>query len=293
MEQNNQNITLAAHFLDIGQPERALEQLQNVDSDTIDSFGFWLMQGQALYTLKRYEDARKAIRRGLRIEANAPYLHFMLCNCEARLDRIPQAEDAILTALRQTPENVQFLCRYARLVAGSGQLGKAAALVQKAKQFEPDHPAVAHTEIVIAYLRGDDKTAVRSGHEALKDAPDDLTSHYMLGHAYAGQGKVDQANRHLGTAARLNPQEKEFTTSARASRTWAHWLLLPLRPLYRFGSGKIWLGAIITMFALRALNLEDVSFWFAVVYLIYVIYSWVVPPLLRRWTQRQYRQFRK
>jgi predicted Zn-dependent protease len=290
--QNFTNLSLAQHFLEIGQPERALEHLQRADSDTIESPFFWHLQGRAHYDLEKYTQAITAVKKGLALSPDARYLLYLLCNCHSCLGDLAAAERAILSGLHQNPEDPQLLCRYAVLVSEAGQLEKAQRLLDKAAQIAPDHPAVANTRITLAYLRGDDKEATAVSRQTLSQNPHNLYGQYMLGGALAAQGKVYSANRHFQSAARLDPTDKTVTGSTRQSRLQTHWLLIPLWPAQRFGPVAIWIAAIVIIFSLNALDLNKIANGFTLVYIIWVVYSWVVPPLLKRWLQRKYRSFR-
>lgn len=161
----------------------------------------------------------------------------------------------------------------------------------RARSKDPQHPAVARTEMTLAYLRGADKDVVRSGQTALASDPDDIYGHYLVGHALAAQGQVREAERFLGSAARLDPSEHAITDAARSARLLTHWLLAPLWPLKRFGPVKVWLAAMAIMLLLYQVGSEPLLAVFALVYVVFVIYSWVVPRLLRRWLQHRHRRF--
>ena len=67
----------------------------------------------------------------------------------------------------------------------------------------------------------------------------------------------------------------------------SHPLGLPLRPLARLGwagSGLIWIGFIVVY----ATALRFDSPWvatIATVYVSWVVYSWIYPPLMKRWVK--------
>jgi hypothetical protein len=67
-----------------------------------------------------------------------------------------------------------------------------------------------------------------------------------------------------------------------------HPLMLPIRPFVRFGPLKTWVAAIVVIYALRLTGLPVLSAAVAVVWVLLCIYSWVVPPLVRRWMRRHW-----
>jgi tetratricopeptide (TPR) repeat protein len=288
MPENRTSLTLASHYLDIDQPERTLEILDHPDSDVINHPYFWYLRGQAFYRLEKFESARQAAQKGLALAPQDVQILLLLCNCQSRLKNLAEAERAILAALQQAPENPQLICRYARLVAEGGQLDKSERLLQKAEQIDPEHTAVQHLRVLLAFLRGNDNQAIAASETALLQNPEDSYAHFMKGQAQASQGQVNPAARHFQQAARLEPMEQTFRSTARTSRYWTHWLLWPLQPLYRFGTVKVWLAAIVIILGLQALGFDRASGYFALAYLVLVVYSWVMPPLLRWWLKRQH-----
>ena len=283
MQETGQTTALARHYLDIERPERALDALDRPGATDPADPEHWYLRGQALYDLERYAEASRTVQAGLVQEPESVPLLFLRCNCEARLGNLAAAEQAILTALRLLPEEPALLCRYALLVARVGQLDKAARLIDEATRIDAEDPAVARARVTLAYLRGNDRQVTQASKELLASDPEDTFGHYMLGHALFSRGSVGDAHRHLRTAAQLDPSEQVVVEGAREARFADHWLLWPLRPFQRFGSIGLWFGFIVLFFLLRSLGMRPLAGLVALLYLILVIYSWVVPWLLRKW----------
>lgn len=205
------------------------------------------------------------------------------------LGDLAAAERTILAALRQTPEDPVLLCSYALLVARAGQLDKAERLVKEATRLAPEHAYVAHTQLTLSYLHGNDKQTIQKGQELLAKEPEDVYGHYMLGSLALAQGEVEAGVRHLRTAVRLDPADPAIVEVTRRNKFASHWLLWPLRPAYRLGTIRLWVGAIVIMLALRGLGYYQAAAIFAWVYLAYCAYSWVVPPLLKWWITWRYK----
>lgn len=286
------NLDLALHYLELGRPEQSLSALQRADEDQLENPFYWYLRGQALYDQALFEEAAESTRKGLALAPEAVYLLYLLCNIEAEQKNLVAAEEAILKALHQKPDDPQLLCRYAILIAQGGQLDKAERLLVRARQTDPEHPAAIRTEMILSYLRGSDKEVVRSGEAALSSDPEDAYMHYLVGQALAEQGHVKETERFLSGAARLEPGDRELTDAALNARFLAHWLMIPLRPVERFGPGTVWLAAVGIMVALFLWGFKRPAFIFSIFYIIFAAYTWVVPPLLRRWMKRKYRRFK-
>jgi tetratricopeptide (TPR) repeat protein len=281
------HLIMARHYLSMGRADKALETLGQPSAADFEDARFWLLRGLAFHQLERYEEAQKVVAKGLALAPESAELLWLLFRCEKEADRLAEAERAILKALQQSPENPFFLSEYALLVAQVGQMAKAERLLQEARRIDPHDKHVDRAAILVAYLRGDDSEAVQKGKALLAEEPEDFTTHYLLGGSLMAQGRFGDANRHAHTAAALQPIHGGVVQMARHSRFVNHWLMWPLRPLYRFGTVPVWIAAVVIVFSLQAAGFSRVSAIFAYVYLGYVIYSWTVPFLLRRWLQRQ------
>jgi predicted Zn-dependent protease len=281
-------IFTAMMFMEMGQPQRALDVLQHPPTEHLEDSTFWLVRAQAYYDLGEWSQARKTAHQGLALAPQNPHLLLLLANLEAKAGDLPAAEQAILSALNQQPEHPTLLCRYALLVAEDGQLDKAERLLARAAQQSPEDPSVRRTTAALAYLRGDDKQAMQANLETLRDNPEDVVSRHALGAMLLEKGYVKAADRHLKAAARLDPGEQDVVAAARISQPYAHWLLWPLRPAYRLGSAKTWLLWVGTYVLLTVLGLHQIARPLAILWILYCVYSWVVPPLIKWWYKRRY-----
>ena len=283
----DRQLALARHYLAIDQHARVLEALDRADETALGSAEYWLLRASALHELDRHQDAVAATDRGLAVEPEAVGLLRVRSEALARQDRLAEAERAILGALRQDPEDPALLCSYARLVARDDQLDKAERLLGKAARVAPDSPAVIGTRLLLAHLRGNDRGAASHAHQLLSEAPDQAGSHYLAGFSMTHAGDVDRAARHFRSAAELEPGDHDLAEAARESRFASHPLLMPIRLIARVTPAGLWLGVLVTLGVLTVLRAYRPVIIVVVGYLALCVYSWVVPPLLRRRLRRR------
>jgi hypothetical protein len=69
---------------------------------------------------------------------------------------------------------------------------------------------------------------------------------------------------------------------------YAHPLLLPLRPLYRLGT-RMWLIAVGSIAVLNLAKLYVPALVVALAWLLYSLWSWIAPPLVRRLVRGRWR----
>ncbi|MEN6371605.1 MAG: tetratricopeptide repeat protein [Armatimonadota bacterium] len=287
MDNADQALLLARRYIDIEQPARALETLDKLSNAPMQNPDYWYLRGRALYELTRYEEAINMLQRGLGQRPDYTPLLYMMCNCQDNTGNLAEAERAILAALRLAPEEPAFLCRYAYLVAKAGQMDKADRLVDEAARISPQDPMVLHARASLSLLRGNDKEAASHSREMLAKDPDNPVGHYMYGLSQYNSGKVSNAARHFGTAVRYDPKDQDTARIARQSRIASHWLLWPLRPLYKLGAAYAWIAAISTVFVLCIIGQYRIAGYVCKIYLVFCLYSWIMPPILRWWYRQR------
>jgi len=279
-------LTLAQHYLDIDQPSRALTTLESGRVDVSDA-EFWRLRTAALYELDRYVEARAAAASGLAIEPDDIELLVLHGLANSHLGDMAAAERSLLAALRLEPENVWLLAEYALLVARAGQLEKARQLIDEAARIDPLSERVTTVRGVLAYLAGDDARAAAHAEELLAADPEARGAHLLRGAALSQRGRSRDARRHFETVARYDPGDADVVDMARHSRYATHPLLLPLVPVARWGQGRVWLAGIALIALARATGSDAVMLAVGAAWVLYVVYTWVVPPLVLRWLERR------
>ncbi len=284
-----QSLSLAAHYLSIERPQRALETLAQVDEALVDTALFWELRAQALFHLERHAEAAEAAAQGLERDGEDVDLMRLHADSLAHLGRLAEAERVALRALALQPEDASLLCSYAFIAARGDQLDKAARLAERAAELAPESRRVEATRLLLAHLRGEGRKARGHARALLADAPEDAGAHYLAAVAEAHDGRASVAARHLLVAARLDPGDRDFAEAARQARFETHPLLWPLRPFAKLGTAGTWIAAVGAVFGLQALGYGKASAITAMVYVGVCVYSWVMPPLLRRWLRRRRR----
>lgn len=279
----------AQALLATGRAEQALTELSTLPANEVTGSYAMQLRCAALSQLDRWTDVGDAARAGLAANGPDPDLLLWLGRSEHEAGRDQVAERALLDGLALAPQDVDLLCAYADLCAANGQLDKAGKLVELAAARAPQAPVVYATRIQIAHARGDHREAQRISREFVGAHPENPAAHALLGGTSAARGQVDAAYEGFRQAAAARPGEQAFAESAMELRAARHPLMLPLRPILRFGAIKTWLAAVGLILVLRTAGLPVLAGLLGFVWLAYCVYSWVVPPLVRRWVLRAWR----
>ncbi|MBE1487090.1 tetratricopeptide repeat protein [Plantactinospora soyae] len=269
-------------------PQEALAQLSRLPADEAVGVPPTLLRCAALGRLDRWSDVVTAASAGLAAAGPHPDLLWHLGRAEHRLGRPQVAERALLDGLAQAPHDVDLLCTYADVCAADGQVEKAAKLVERAAALEPEEPIVYATRVQVAFASGNDRAAERISREFVAAHPEHPAAHALLGGTSAARGRIGMAYESYRQAVASMPAEQAFAESALELKIEQHPLMLPIRPMLRFGPLKVWVAAIVLIFGLQTVGLPTFAGVAGLMWMLLCVYSWVVPPLVRRWLRRNW-----
>ena len=266
-------------LLGAGRPQEALVKLRD-GFDASDPW-CWFVRASALLRLGRHDDCIEAAKEGLALDGENVHLLDTLAAARIQTGDLAGAEEAILSALRVDAEDADLLTRYASIVARAGQLEKAEKLVARALGIDPENEYALQMNALLATASGDTAETIARSRELLRHAPEHPLGHRLIGASHVERGRVVDADDAFTDAVRLDPSDHDTAEAAREIRVLRHWLLWPLRPAMRIGNVGLWLGAVVTMLVLRALDLRTALVCFATVWVLYCVYSWIAPPFVR------------
>ncbi|MEU4194141.1 tetratricopeptide repeat protein [Kribbella sp. NPDC026611] len=287
-EPTEARLQMAGHWLQIGRPERTLSELDGLSGDTALDVRAYLFRGTALHQLDRNAEAIDVLQDGLgRHGPFLPLLHILGYSLRSE-GRLAEAEAAFLQGLSLDPLDPDLLIGYARVCLVAGQAEKASALVERAASQAPDSVVVSAARAEVAYALGKDRDMRRHSIEALSHDPEDPHARALHGHASMLTGDARSGYDSLRSAAASQPDDDHLRTAAREAKLFNHPLMLPLRPFARLNPLVVWIGAVAIIYGLRLAGLPQVSFVFAMCWLVFCVYSWVAPPLVRLWIKRKW-----
>ncbi|NJP31962.1 tetratricopeptide repeat protein [Micromonospora thermarum] len=289
MSTSHDQLARVAHLLEVGRAEQALDELGRLPGDVATGVAAFRLRAAALTDLDRWDQVVTVARQGLAETGPDAELLGRLGLALRHEREFPLAERALLDGLALAPENSWLLCQYADLCSAVGQTDKAERLVARAAAIAPGAPTVFASRFQLAYARGDDRGAERVAQEFLAAWPAHPAALALHGHAASARGRVDAARRSFGQAVAHDPTDAGFADAAWESRVYAHPLLRPLRPLYRLGVLRTWLVAVGVIAVLNIVGLDLLAALFALLWVVYCVWSWVAPPLVRRLVRRRWR----
>ncbi|TDD57756.1 tetratricopeptide repeat protein [Kribbella antibiotica] len=287
-EPTESRLRMAGHWLQIGHPERTLDELQGLWGDAAVDYRAYLFRGAALHQLDRNAEAIDVLKDGLAV--HGPFLPLLqvLGSALRAEGRLPEAEGVFLQGLSLDPNDPDLLIGYARVCLTAGQAEKASALVERAASHAPESAQVSAARAEVSFALGKDRDMQRHSSEALSHDPEDPHARALHGTASMLTGDSRSGYNSFASAAASQPGDQDLRSAAREAKLMNHPLMLPLRPFQRLNPLIVWIGAVAIIYGLRAAGLAPLSFGFAIIWFAFCVYSWVVPPLVRRWLNRKW-----
>ncbi len=216
----------------------------------------------------------------------AHVLLFTLCTTDKRH---AQAEELITGLIREQPYNAVLLALYAELMLTTMHLDKARALCNEALRRDPDEHHARVVNVLLLTVEGKRADAGEQLAELIREDPESTDVAFTLFQVLVEQNRHREALEIGRQLLRCDPDNRHLVEALAELRTATHWIGLPAYPMRRFGwagSAALWVVALGSIRLVAAWS----SAWAAGLlglYLSYVIYSWVYPPLLKRWLLRR------
>lgn len=207
---------------------------------------------------------------------------------EARAE-FAQAEAVLLDLLRDFPASATLYARYAMLMYRTQQVDKAIALSREALRLDPDDDgALAATMIgeLVEGRQGDERVSLAA---LMRKHPEDIATARLLIVHLLKRGRYWSARRIAIALLQAQPDDRDALTLVVEIDALCHWSVIPLWPLNRWGIAAtiaLWVGWMVSYRLLRT-YLPQAAGAASVVILAYCVYSWVYPPLLKRWLKRR------
>ncbi len=281
---------LARHYVDAGRIELAEEVAKReLAKDPNHPLGH-LILGRCELARKRPKDALLRFENGLAVAPEFGLLHLFRALTLRDLGRFPDAEAAVLAALRLDAEDSFALATYAQIMLDTGVLGKAEQLIQRALALDPDKAYFHTVQSAIQSAKLRDAHARAAAQNALRLDPDDDTPHIEMGLRLFETGRPFAARRALREALRIDPSNESVQKAFLQVDMACRWTYLPAYYLdiaLRHVPGKqftLWIGLVLLLKAVPDSVIPmNVKGLIAIVYLVICVHTWIATPLTKLW----------
>jgi tetratricopeptide (TPR) repeat protein len=267
---------------------QAKARLKEALEENPDHPDLLLQAAWADYMVNDSVSAFATVRQVLVAEPASHSARLLLFELETERGRLSEAEQIVVGLLHESPEHAPYYGRYAELMIRAMKLDKARALAEEGLKYAPDDAGCLAARALCDFIGKRSGTPSHSLQQLLVRHPQSIRTLLLILVALQDRGDHRGAYRIAQELVRAQPDNKAFAQMAAELKATAHWSMLPLWPLLRWGWGAsigLWLlgGA-----AIRILGQSHpaAAGMLALCIFGYVIYSWLWPPILRRWIAR-------
>lgn len=282
-----------------------------------------LAQARYYLSIRRFPQARRLLEELLAAEPRSPELLFLLAVCEYHLehydvaaqlcaqvraygdpddpraeallgrialhqDDYPTAERHLLAALRMDPQDASTMALYAQVLLRAGHEQKARKVLDEALRLDPDDEIVLQVRYLFHQAKGQLQGELEALEGYMIHGSNEVNKLLTAARTAIFRGRHREARERVREAFLLDPTDQRLLQILRQMEVDSHPLLAPLRWMDRVGGpGAVWIGGMVIAFGSRALGWTAFAAGFALCYLLFALYSWVVPPLLRRYYRKR------
>ncbi len=215
---------------------------------------------------------------------------FLLVSVYEALKELVKSEAVLLDLLREHPQNATLYAHYSLLMYRTLHVKKADALAREAFRLDPNNDQALAACLMGDLIKGNKNAQKVRLSELLRKYPEDQwTSRLLIVHL-TEQGKYWSAKRIAIELLRAQPDSAEILGMVVQLETLTHWTMIPLWPFNRWGVGATIGFFLLTLFGVTQLGNYIGREWIGTInmtLICYCVYSWIYPPLLKRWLQRR------
>jgi len=233
---------------------------------------------------EHYEESTRTVRQVLATvptHAGARQLYFQLL---IQQNSYAQAEHVILELLRDYPEAADYYGKYGHLMLRTMNLTKARQLALAGLKYDCDDDECLAVRTISEFIEQRTSETSHGLQQLLVKHPESAQTLLLVVVALEARGDFRGALQIAQQLLRAHPDDEALVEAARTLSVQAHWSMLPLWPMQRWGwaaSFVFWIGSVLLLNVLRQVDATLASS-FAIVVLVYVVYSWTWPGILKR-----------
>jgi predicted Zn-dependent protease len=235
------------------------------------------------------EDALATISRLVERYPESYWGRMLLFRVLDGLNRRGEAETIVLEMLREFPEDALLYGRYSILMLESMQVDKAGELAARAIAIDPDEETALTASVLHQLLTDPGEPATQRLAELVSRYPEAVSTALMVVAVLSEQGQNKEALRISQEVLRQSPDSQGVVDLVVSLKTASHWSMVPLKPLQRWGWGAsiaVWFVMVVLLRNVEGTPFEPFALPILVVFLAFVVYSWVWPPILKRLIRR-------
>ncbi|MGE5577098.1 MAG: tetratricopeptide repeat protein [Syntrophothermus sp.] len=262
----------------MGRFEQAGKKLEQMLADSPNDGHLLYLMAICLYGSDRNEEALASCTEALNNGFSVERCNLLLGRIYVGLKKYVEAEECFLTALRVNPRNAEAIATYGFLMLKTGHDRKAAQLMDEALRLDPDNETVLHYNFYrhLAADKRDEQLQILKRY--LQTSDSEVRKLVKIGLSDWFRNDYKSARENFRQAYLLDPTNVDILSILQEVTRQSHILFLPHRLVAKIGGPVVlWMIFITLTVILVRLNLDSVTIAVMLIYLLYVIYSWMAP----------------
>jgi predicted Zn-dependent protease len=233
----------------------------------------------------RLEECERTLQHLLRLDPTHPGGRIQLARLLTSRKNLAGAEKVWIELIRENPADADLYGEYAELMLNALQVKKALELAAEGLRHEPENEQCLYIIAFAKVVHGGRAKGNVELAKLVERHPERERTANALVMALEAKGRYQEAYRVSRQMLLANPHSPVWLHNVRVFKAASHWSMKPLYPFQRWGWGAsiaVWFFVVLVAGPLSALAGPGVSVAFIALWVLFVIYSWVWPPILRR-----------
>lgn len=242
--------------------------------------------GYIAYHTDNEDEAWQHATRLLEVAPNSYEGRLLMCDVLEQREELGQAERLYLALINDYPDDATLYAAYAMLMLRTLHVEKAGGLAHEALRRDPDHALAIQVSTLAAIIDGTRSERDEHLSDLMTKHPQLQATAATLVQVLQREGRHTEALRVSQEMLRAHPDNQHIVDLVIEEKVLSHWSMKPLWPFMRYGwaaSIAVWFGAIIFF---RVAPENTLTAAAGGLLLVFVVYSWVWPHILRKIMKR-------
>ncbi|QDT05707.1 Tetratricopeptide repeat protein [Rubripirellula lacrimiformis] len=239
----------------------------------------------------RWDEAMREAKTAIGVEPDMAITHYALALCYLARNRYAEAEASVIESLRLDPYDPDAHATLSRAHLGRSNYAEALAAAEQGLAVDPEHTECGNLRSIMLERLGRGEEAIASSRANLARDPDNAMSHAAHGWTLLNNGRHQEAQVAFREALRLDPHDemaRQGLIRAMNNRSFVFRLIhrfyvamsrLNSRAAFGLIFGAWVLMQVLSSVAGRVPILAPLIFPLLVVYVLFVVLTWIANPL--------------
>lgn len=240
---------------------------------------------------EKYPEAERDVTEFLRVEPTHAVGRRLLAHVFRETGRHAEAERILIELIREFPGQSEHYIDYATVLMHNLRFDKAGHLLDEALRIDPDAELGRFYRTVLLFAQGKASSDRTLAFMDFATSPTSRQAVVRMILVLMDAGRLRDARELARELALRMPDDESVLDLFRQLAVSTHPLMVPLRPFLKHGYVRyamLYVGMLCLVFPLVRAGQERIAFGFVVLVLTFIVYSWVVPPLVRWRIKRRY-----